>query len=142
MALYEPGTDRASIAEIRLEILERGTGVLDRWLAQRTNGANRLVALDVNPYLLQEAEAMSRREGWERVIEFNQGSAEQLPYPEHHFDVTWSSTVIQRVDADRMLAEMVRVTRPGGRVGVRRGDDEEVRRAARARGDADQGPTV
>ena len=95
-----------------------GTGVLDRWLALRTNGANRLVALDVNPYLLQEAEAMSRRAGWERVIEFNQGSAEQLPYPEHHFDVTWSSTVIQRVDADRMLAEMVRVTKPGGRVAV------------------------
>ena len=95
-----------------------GTGVLDRWLARRTNGANRLVALDVNPYLLQEAGAMSRQEGWENAIEFQQGSAEALPYPEHHFDVTWSSTVIQRVDADRMLAEMVRVTKPGGRVAV------------------------
>jgi ubiquinone/menaquinone biosynthesis C-methylase UbiE len=95
-----------------------GTGVLDRWLAQRTNRANRLVALDVNPYLLQEAEALSRREGLESVIEFNHGSAEKLPYPDHHFDVTWSSTVIQRVDADRMLAEMVRVTKPGGRVAV------------------------
>jgi ubiquinone/menaquinone biosynthesis C-methylase UbiE len=95
-----------------------GTGVLDRWLARRTNGANRLVALDVNPFLLQEAEALSRHEGWENVIEFRQGSAEELPYPEHHFDVTWSSTVIQRVDADRMLAEMVRVTKSGGRVAV------------------------
>jgi SAM-dependent methyltransferase len=95
-----------------------GTGVLDRWLARRTNGANRLVALDVNPFLLQEAEAMARHEGWENVIEFRQGSAEELPYPEHPFDVTWSSTVIQRVNADRMLAEMVRVTKPGGRVAV------------------------
>jgi ubiquinone/menaquinone biosynthesis C-methylase UbiE len=92
--------------------------VLDRWLARRTNGANRLVALDVNPYLLQEAEALSRHEDLENVIEFRQGSAEELPYPEHHFDVTWSSTVIQRVDANRMLAEMVRVTKPGGRVAV------------------------
>jgi ubiquinone/menaquinone biosynthesis C-methylase UbiE len=95
-----------------------GTGVLDRWLARRTNGANHLVALDVNPYLLQEAAALARHEDLENVIEFRQGSAEELPYPEHHFDVTWSSTVIQRVDADRMLAEMVRVTKPGGRVAV------------------------
>jgi ubiquinone/menaquinone biosynthesis C-methylase UbiE len=95
-----------------------GTGVLDRWLAQRTNGANRLVALDVNPYLLREAEALARREGLENVIEFNHGSGERLPYPDNHVDVAWSSTVIQRVDADRMLAEMVRVTKPGGRVAV------------------------
>ena len=95
-----------------------GTGVLDRWLAQRTNGANRLVALDVNPYLLQEAKALSHREGWENVIEFHQGSAEELPFPDQHFDMTWSSTVIQRVDADRKLAEMVRVTKSGGRVAV------------------------
>jgi len=103
--------------EIALEV-GCGTGVLDRWLAQRTHGANRLVALDVNPYLLQEAEALARRAGLESVIEFNHGSGERLPYPDHHFDVTWSSTVIQRVDADRMLAEMVRVTKPGGRVAV------------------------
>jgi len=95
-----------------------GTGVLDRWLAHRTNGANPLVAMDVNPYLLQEAEALARREGLENIIEFNEGSAEKLPYPDNHFDVTWSSTVIQRVNADLMLAEMVRVTKPGGRVAV------------------------
>jgi ubiquinone/menaquinone biosynthesis C-methylase UbiE len=95
-----------------------GTGVLDRWLAQRTHGANRLVAMDVNPYLLREAEDLSRREGLAHIIEFNHGSGEQLPYPDHHFDVTWSSTVIQRLDADRMLAEMARVTKPGGRVAV------------------------
>jgi hypothetical protein len=32
--------------------------------------------------------------------------------------VTLSFTVMEEVDADRMLAEMLRVTRPGGRVGV------------------------
>ena len=95
-----------------------GTGVLDRWLAQRTNGANRLAAMDVNPYLLREAEALARREGLTHIIEFNHGSGEQLPYPDERFDVTWSSTVIQRLNADRMLAEMARVTKPGGRVAV------------------------
>ena len=51
-------------------------------------------------------------------MEFREGSAEALPFPENNFDVAMSSTVIQRVDADRMLREMVRVTKPGGRVAV------------------------
>jgi ubiquinone/menaquinone biosynthesis C-methylase UbiE len=95
-----------------------GTGVLDRWMARRTAGANRLVAVDVNRFLLQEATTLARQEGGEHLIEFREGSAEALPFPDNHFDVTMSSTVIQRVDADRMLTEMTRVTRPGGRVAV------------------------
>ena len=34
------------------------------------------------------------------------------------FDMTMSATVMELLDAERMLREMVRVTRPGGRVGV------------------------
>ena len=94
-----------------------GTGVLDRWLARRTEGANKIVGLDINPYLLREATALARREGLEGgAIEFREGNAEELPFPDGSFDVTMSCTVMEEVDADRMLAEMVRVTRPGGRV--------------------------
>jgi ubiquinone/menaquinone biosynthesis C-methylase UbiE len=95
-----------------------GTGVLDRWLARHTHGANRIVGVDISRYLLREARALAGQEGWEGVIEFREGSAEALPFPESSFAVTMSSTVIQRVDADRMLQEMVRVTTPGGRVAV------------------------
>ncbi|MBI3329406.1 MAG: methyltransferase domain-containing protein [Nitrospinae bacterium] len=95
-----------------------GTGVLDRWLARRTDGANRIVAVDINRFLLREAMALARQEGLEHRIEFREGNAEALPFPENSFDVAMSSTVIQRVEADRMLAEMVRVTKPGGRVAV------------------------
>lgn len=95
-----------------------GTGVLDRWLTRRTGGANRIVAMDVNRFLLQEAAALARQEGVEHLIEFREGSAEALPFPDNSFDVTMSSTVIQRVDADRMVAEMARVTKPGGRVAI------------------------
>jgi len=95
-----------------------GTGVLDRWLARHTGGANRVVGLDISPYLLREATALVRKEDLEGVIEFREGRAEALPFPDNSFDVAMSSTVIQRVDADRMLREMVRVTKPGGRVAV------------------------
>jgi SAM-dependent methyltransferase len=95
-----------------------GTGVLDRWLARRTAKAHRVTGVDINPYLLQEASALARQEGLEGEIEFREGNAESLPFSDNTFDITMSVTVIEEVDADRMLAEMVRVTKPGGRVAV------------------------
>ena len=95
-----------------------GTGVLDRWLARHTGRANPIVGIDISHYVLQEAAALARKEGLEGVIAFREGSAEALPFSENSFDVVMSSTVIQRVNADRMLREMVRVTKPGGRVAV------------------------
>jgi len=95
-----------------------GTGVVDRWLGRRTAGQNRIVGLDINRYLLQEAAALARKEGLEGAVDFREGSAEALPFPDNSFDVTISITVIEEVDAERMLREMVRVTKPGGRVAV------------------------
>jgi SAM-dependent methyltransferase len=95
-----------------------GSGVLDRWLARREPRAHRITGVDINPYLLQEAKAMARQQGLEAAIEFREGNAEYLPFSDNHFDLTMSVTVIEEADADRMLAEMVRVTKPGGRVAV------------------------
>jgi ubiquinone/menaquinone biosynthesis C-methylase UbiE len=95
-----------------------GTGVIDRWLARHTAGQNRIIGLDVNRYLLQEAMALARKEGPQGAVEFREGIAEALPFPDNNFDVTMSITVIEEVDAQQMLTEMVRVTKPGGRVAV------------------------
>ena len=95
-----------------------GTGVLDRWLVQRTREAHRITGVDINPYLLQEAGALARREGLEDAIEFRDGNAASLPFSDSSFDIAMSVTVIEEVDADRMLAELVRVTKPGGRVAI------------------------
>ena len=95
-----------------------GTRVLDRWLAHRTAKAHRVTGVDINPYLLQESSALARQEGLGGEIEFREGNAESLPFSDNTFDVTMSVTVIEEVGADRMLAEMVRVTKPGGRVAV------------------------
>jgi ubiquinone/menaquinone biosynthesis C-methylase UbiE len=95
-----------------------GSGVLARWLARRTAGANRVTGIDINPYLLHEADALARQDGVQDAIEFRDGNAESLPFTDNSFDVVMSVTVIEEADADRMLAEMVRVTKPGGRVAV------------------------
>lgn len=95
-----------------------GPGVVVRWLAKHTSRANRIVGVDINQNLLREAAALARKEGIEGVIEFREGNAEALPFTDSQFDVTMACTVLEEGDADRMQAEMVRVTKPGGRVAV------------------------
>ena len=95
-----------------------GTGVLCRWLARRMEFKNSVVGMDVNAFFLREAEEIARREGLRNVVSFREGSAESLPFEDASFDVVYSSTVIQRVNADLMLPELVRVARPGGRIAV------------------------
>jgi SAM-dependent methyltransferase len=95
-----------------------GSGVIMRELARRTGGANRLIGRDMSPYLLGEARALARREGLIDRIDFGEGRAEALPLADGAVDVALSSTVFEEGDADLMLSEIVRVTRPGGRVGI------------------------
>jgi ubiquinone/menaquinone biosynthesis C-methylase UbiE len=95
-----------------------GSGVIMRELARRTAGANRLIGRDMNPYLLREARALARREGLLDRIDFGEGRAEALPLPDGTVDVALSSTVFEEGDAELMLSEIVRVTRPGGRIGI------------------------
>ena len=103
--------------EIVLEV-GCGSGVVDRWLAQYASKANRIIGIDVNRYLLREATALARREGLIDVITFQEGDAETLPFPDNHVDVALSFTVLEEGNADRMLAELVRVAKPRGRVAV------------------------
>jgi len=95
-----------------------GSGAVIRWLAQHTDATNPLTGVDVNAYLLREARSLTQVQGLEERITFEAGDAEDLPLPSESFDVTLSFTVMEEVDAERMLAELVRVTKPGGRIGV------------------------
>lgn len=95
-----------------------GSGVLVRWLARLTNGANPIFGVDISQYLLREAVALARKEGLADAITFQEGNGEALPFPDNSVDVALACTVLEEGDADRMLAELVRVTSPGGRVAV------------------------
>lgn len=94
-----------------------GSGAVARWLARFTSDSP-ITAVDVNDYLLREAVNLTREQGLADRITFMPGDAQALPLPDASFDVTVSFTVMEEVDAGRMLSEMLRVTRPGGRVGV------------------------
>ena len=95
-----------------------GSGVLIRWLARQTAGANQILGVDMNRYLLREAAALIEKDGLSEAITLQEGNAEALPLPDGSVDVAFACTVLEEGDADKMLTEMVRVTRPRGRVAV------------------------
>lgn len=94
-----------------------GSGALDR-LAAHLHPDCRIVGSDVNRFLLDEAAALVAAEGLGGRIELVAGSATALPFPDASFDCAWSITVFEECDAERAIAEVVRVVRPGGRIGL------------------------
>jgi len=101
--------------EVVLEV-GGGSGVVLREIARRTAGANSIIDVDINPYLLREAAMLAKRAGLAERMSFREGSAEAIPLDAESVDVALSFTVMEEGDADRMLAELVRVVRPGGRI--------------------------
>lgn len=88
-----------------------GTGTVSRILAD--HGAS-VVALDFSAGMIGEAR---RRHGGHPTIEFLQGDATQLPFPDNTFDTTTVSFGLRNVqEPKRALAEMYRVTKPGGKI--------------------------
>jgi len=95
-----------------------GSGALDRMLAARLGPGASITATDVNRFLLREAETIAAEEGLAGRITFRFANAESLPFADATFDHAFSVTVLEECDADRALAELFRVLRPGGRAGV------------------------
>ena len=93
-----------------------GSGALDRLLAARLGPGARIDAIDVNAFLLREAADLAAEFG-ER-IRFAQGSALALPFADATFDCIFSVTVLEECDADAAIGEMMRVARPGARIGI------------------------
>ncbi|HEU4535816.1 MAG TPA: class I SAM-dependent methyltransferase [Polyangiaceae bacterium] len=88
------------------EVLEVGCGT--GLLLERIAGfARRAEGVDLSPGMLEKARA--------RGLSVKEASATGLPYGDASFDVACSFKVLAHVPAiERALAEMARVTRPGG----------------------------
>jgi SAM-dependent methyltransferase len=93
-----------------------GAGSLDRQLARLV--PNKIIAVDPNSFLQREAAALAAADGLAGRIDFRPGNAESLPFPDATFGCVFSVTVLEECDADKAIAEMIRVTKPGGRIAV------------------------
>jgi SAM-dependent methyltransferase len=96
-----------------------GSGVVTRDIARRVGPDGRVIGLDASPAFLAVARDLAREAGLEAGVEFREGDARALPFDEGAFDAVVAATALAHVpDGTRAIPEMVRVTRPGGRVGV------------------------
>jgi len=93
-----------------------GTGIVAR-LAAAAMGTGRVAGLDINEGML--AVARSRSAGPELHIEWHQGSALDLPFPDSSFDLILCQLGLQFFpDQPRALREMMRVLVPNGRLAL------------------------
>jgi arsenite methyltransferase len=107
--------------------LEQGDRVLDLGSgggidvllsARRVGPTGKAYGLDMTDEMLALARENSRQAGATNV-EFLKGYIEDVPLPDGSIDVVISNCVINlSEDKSRVLSEMFRVLRPGGRVGV------------------------
>ena len=92
-----------------------GSGSMARLIARSFPDAD-VVGVDVRQQYLDFAEAKAREEKI-RNVTFRTGDVFALPFPDASFDVVWAKYLLQWLrDPKDALAEMKRVTRPGGYV--------------------------
>lgn len=95
-----------------------GTGDLAFAYHRAAGGQTPIIGADFcHPMLVRAVEKAGRRGVGD--IRFLEADAQQLPFPSDYFDITTVAFGLRNVtDTERGLAEMVRVTRPQGRVAI------------------------
>ena len=94
-----------------------GTGIVTRQAAAMLGGKGQVAGIDLNPAMLQVAVTLSQPTS--PLIEWRQGDAEALPYPDASFDLVLCQHGLQFFEDKRAaVAEMRRVLAPGGRVAI------------------------
>lgn len=96
-----------------------GSGVVTREIARRVGSTGRAIGVDPSPGLLAVARELARGAGLGDRLEFYEGTAHQLPFADGAFDALVCVTVLAHVPSgEAAIPELVRVVRPGGRIGV------------------------
>ncbi len=112
-ALREPARQVAPILD-----LCTGTGDLALAYNRAAKGSVPIVGADFCHEMLVRAEAKVKRKKVERV-RFLEADAQRLPFADDLFQITTVAFGLRNVtDTDKGIAEMVRVTQPGGRVAI------------------------
>src|SRR5262245_46335583 len=90
-----------------------GTGVLARELITRTGPGGSVAGIDPSPGMVAVAERLAP------AVEWREGVAESLPFPDQYFDAVVSQFGLMFfTDRRQALREMLRVLAPGGRLAV------------------------
>ena len=93
-----------------------GTGIVSRLAAERVSSTGTVVGLDINPAMLEVAASQPTTGA---AIEWRQGSADAISFPEGAFDLVLCQQALQFFpDRVTALCEMHRVLTVGGRLAL------------------------
>jgi ubiquinone/menaquinone biosynthesis C-methylase UbiE len=94
-----------------------GNGALTEYVARSLGPGGRIVGLDTNVDMLEVARSTALADA--APIQWCEGNAQGLPYPDEAFDVVYCELGLQFFpDRPKALAEMRRVLAPGGRLAL------------------------
>jgi demethylmenaquinone methyltransferase/2-methoxy-6-polyprenyl-1,4-benzoquinol methylase len=106
--------------EVALE-LGFGTGneILD--LARLVGSSGKVAGIDISPGMLAVTQQKLAANSPAAPVDLRVGDARSLPFPDGQFDVVYTSFTLElfpETDIPVVLAEVKRVLKPGGRIGV------------------------
>jgi MPBQ/MSBQ methyltransferase len=100
-------------------VLDLGSGVggASRYLAA-TYGC-RVTGLDLTVAYVNTAQILAERTGLSGLVDYRQGSALEMPFGDHTFDVVWTQHVGMNIaDKPRLYSEIRRVLKPSGQLAL------------------------
>jgi len=96
--------------------LAGGTGDVAFRVIEASGPGTRVTVCDINAEMLAVGRERAMERGCDDVVSFEQGNAEELPYPDRSFDCVTIAFGIRNVPRiERALSEAYRVLRIGGR---------------------------
>jgi len=112
-AVHPPKSDR----DFALLDLAGGTGDVAFRVVEAGGAGTRVTVCDINTDMLAVGRERARQRGHDEAVTFEQGNAEELPYPDRSFDCVTIAFGIRNVpQIDRALDEAHRVLKPGGKL--------------------------
>ena len=123
---FHPGGNRLTRQLAEQALVGPGKQVLD--IACGPGNSARLLAdefgamvtgVDYSAKLLEQARLITKAAGLSQRVSFQQAEAQQLPFANQTFDVIFCECALCTfADAPRVISEMVRVLKPGGRLAL------------------------
>jgi ubiquinone/menaquinone biosynthesis C-methylase UbiE len=100
-----------------------GTGVASRRIASRPGFSGHVTGIDRSPFLIRMATRLAGEQNLAGRIDFHVGDTEGLDVGAAEFDAVVAHTLISHVERPAaVLAEVARVAKPGGSIGIFDGD--------------------
>ena len=106
--------------EIVLEI-GVGTGYSLKEIANSVGENGKAYGIDITPQMLELTRKRLQEAGLMDRVELNEGDARSMPYEDNKFDAAYLASTLElfdTLDIPKVLNEIKRVLKPGGRLGI------------------------